>query len=76
VVSIEDPGHGMTPGEIGALYARMAREGDSAKRDGAGIGCEIIARLCDHLGWGLRIEALEPRGTRAILDFGVALVEA
>lgn len=76
VVSIEDPGHGMTPGEIGALYARMAREGDPATRAGGGIGFELIARLCEHLGWGLRIEALAPRGTRAILDFGVARTEA
>ena len=76
VVLIEDPGHGMTPEEIGALYARMARDGDSATVRGAGIGFELIARLCEHLGWDLRIEPRAPRGTRAILDLGAALVEA
>lgn len=75
VVSIDDPGHGMTPGEIGALYARMARDGDSVTRAGSGIGFELIARLCEHLGWGLRIEPRAPRGTRAILDLGAAVVD-
>jgi signal transduction histidine kinase len=77
VVSIEDPGHGMDAGEIAALYARMARDGDSSEaRTGGGIGFELIARLCEHLGWGLRIEPREPRGTRAILDFGAARVDS
>ena len=48
-VVIEDPGHGMSPEEISAIYARVARGGGG--RDGGGIGLELIARLCDHLGW-------------------------
>lgn len=77
VVSIEDPGHGMGAGEIAALYARMARDSDAVEtRIGGGIGFELIARLCEHLGWGLRIEPREPRGTRAILDFGAARVDS
>ena len=74
VVSIEDPGHGMAPEEIGALYARMAREGGTgAARSGDGIGLDLIARLCEHLGWGLRIEPRLPQGTRVVLDLGTAL---
>ncbi|GAA5011152.1 HAMP domain-containing histidine kinase [Pseudoluteimonas lycopersici] len=77
VVSIEDPGHGMAPEEIGALYARMAREGDAgAARSGGGIGLELIARLCEHLGWGLRIEPRPPQGTRVVLELGAALAAA
>jgi signal transduction histidine kinase len=77
VVSIADPGHGMAPDEIAALYARMAREGDAVEtRIGGGIGFELVARLCEHLGWGLRIEPREPRGTRAIIDFGAARVDS
>lgn len=75
VVAIEDPGHGMSPGEIAALYARMARDGDPAATRGGGIGFELVARLCEHLGWGLRIEPRAPQGTRAILDLGAALVD-
>jgi signal transduction histidine kinase len=73
VVAIEDPGHGMGADEIGALYARMAREDGPDAPRGGGIGLELIARLCEHLGWGLRFEARTPRGTRVVLDLRAAL---
>jgi signal transduction histidine kinase len=73
VVVIEDPGHGMSPEEISAIYARMARGGG---REGAGIGLDLIARLCEHLGWRLEIEPRTPRGTRVTLDLGAALASA
>lgn len=70
VVVIEDPGHGMSPEQISAIYARQAR-GDG--RGGGGIGLDLITRICAHLGWGLSIEPLEDRqGTRATLDLGIA----
>lgn len=43
VVRIADPGHGMTPEEISAIYARLAR---GNARQGNGIGLELIGRLC------------------------------
>lgn len=73
VVVIEDPGHGMSPQEISAIYARMARGGGG--RDGGGIGLDLIARLCEHLGWRLRIDPREPRGTRVTLGLGAARTE-
>lgn len=66
VVEIVDPGHGMTPEEISAIYTRMARGGG---REGAGIGLELITRLCAHLGWALEITSTPRRGTTARLDF-------
>ena len=70
VVEIVDPGHGMSPEEIAALYARHARgEG----RDGGGIGLALVARLCAHLGWRLAITAAgEGPGTRVTLDFAAS----
>lgn len=62
-VVIDDPGHGMTPEEISAIYARVARGG----REGGGIGLDLISRLCEHLGWTLRFEKAE-RGTRTTLS--------
>ena len=59
-VVIDDPGHGMTPEEISAIYARVARGG--GERDGGGIGLDLISRLCEHLGWQLDIASDE--GTR------------
>ena len=69
-VVIEDPGHGMTPEQISAIYARMARGGG---REGGGIGLDLIARLCDHLGWRLEIASRPGAGTTARLEFNTAL---
>lgn len=67
-VVIQDPGHGMTPEEISALYAGMAREGHRS----AGIGLALIARVSEHLGWMLSIESDPGRGTTARLHFNPA----
>ena len=52
----------MSPEEISAIYARVARGG----REGGGIGLDLISRLCEHLGWTLRFDKAE-RGTRTTL---------
>ena len=64
MVEIRDPGHGMSPDEIAALYRRMAKGGDHR----AGIGMALIARLCEHLDWTLRVELNSPHGTCVQLD--------
>ena len=63
-LTIDDPGHGMTPEEIARIYAQMAR---TAGRDGGGLGLDLLARICEHLGWELRFESEPERGTRTIL---------
>lgn len=63
-VTIEDPGHGMTPEEIARIYAQVARGGG---RDGGGIGLDLLGRICEHLGWELRIASEPERGTTATL---------
>lgn len=63
-VVIEDPGHGMSPEQISALYSRLARGGERA---GGGIGLDLIARLCEHLGWSLVIRSEPPQGTTTTL---------
>ncbi|MCA0395618.1 MAG: HAMP domain-containing histidine kinase [Proteobacteria bacterium] len=64
-VVISDPGHGMSPEEVSAIYARLARGGGD--RIGGGIGLELIARLCEHLGWTLDVQSDPSRGTVARL---------
>ncbi|MEO8366678.1 MAG: HAMP domain-containing sensor histidine kinase [Pseudoxanthomonas sp.] len=66
-VVIDDPGHGMSPEEISAIYARLARGGG---RDGGGIGLDLISRLCEHLGWRLVFSSVPGRGTRTTLHLG------
>lgn len=71
IVAIEDPGHGMSPEQIAAVFGRGAR---ARGRSGGGIGLDLVARLCDHLGWRLEIGPRpEGRGTRAILDLGASM---
>ena len=65
-VVIEDPGHGMTPEEISAIYARVARGGGD--RSGGGIGLDLISRLCEHLDWRLEITSGPGRGTTTTLS--------
>lgn len=59
-VTVQDPGHGMTPEEISRIYAHLARGGS---REGGGIGLDLLARLCEHLGWTLSIQSAPGRGT-------------
>ncbi|HEY5849602.1 MAG TPA: HAMP domain-containing sensor histidine kinase [Lysobacter sp.] len=66
-VVIDDPGHGMTPEEISAIYAKVARGG--GERLGGGIGLDLISRLCEHLGWKLDIASDEGHGTTTTLRF-------
>ncbi|HSD17554.1 MAG TPA: HAMP domain-containing sensor histidine kinase [Thermomonas sp.] len=67
-VVIQDPGHGMSPEEISAAYARIARGG--GERGGSGIGLDLIARLCEHLEWSLQIESDSGQGTTTTLRMG------
>lgn len=66
-VVIDDPGHGMSPEEISAIYARLARGGGD--RGGGGIGLDLISRLCEHLHWQLRFDSAPGRGTTTTLRF-------
>src|SRR5690606_14527861 len=66
-VVISDPGHGMTPEEISAVYAKLARGGGD--RSGGGLGLDLISRLCEHLGWQLDIDSTRHHGTTTTLAF-------
>lgn len=65
-VTIRDPGHGMSPEQISAIYSRIAR---GRALQGDGIGLNLIARLCEQLGWRLDIQSDPERGTTATLGF-------
>ena len=69
-VRIDDPGHGMSPEEIARIHGQASR---LAGRDGGGIGLDLVARLCEHLGWRLAIESERGRGTSAHLAMQRAL---
>jgi len=72
VVTMDDPGHGMHPDEVAALYAKTAR---GTRNQRSGIGLDLIQRLCEHLGWRLTIHSHPGSGTRVTLDMRASLIE-
>ena len=71
VVRIQDSGHGMSPEEIGRVYAALARRGSGSS--GSGIGLQLIRRICEHLGWTLEIAPYNDQGTLVVLDLRTSL---
>jgi len=72
IVTIEDPGHGMPPEQVAAVYASTAKDERTFR---SGIGLDLIQRLCEHLGWRLSIYSTPGRGTRVMLDMKASKVE-
>lgn len=68
-LEIDDPGQGLPPARVAALYADAVR-GEGG--DAGGIGLPMLARLCAHLGWTLDIHASPDGGTRVHLVLGPA----
>lgn len=66
VLTIDNPGQGMSPVEMSRIYTSMAMSG---QRTSKGIGIDLIMRICSHFGWKLDFESVVGRGTRAILSF-------
>ena len=71
VVRIQDSGRGMSPEEIGRVYAALARRGSGSS--GSGIGLQLIRRICEHLGWTLEISPYQDQGTLVVLDMRASL---
>jgi len=65
-VIVSDTGLGMNPDDLKLITQPHAR-GNRAK--GFGLGLSIVQRLCDRLGWELKIESEVGRGTTAQLIF-------
>jgi signal transduction histidine kinase len=68
-VSVSDTGAGMSSGDL-KLVTQLDLSKDRNK--GFGMGLSIVKRLCDRLGWELRIESEKGRGTKAQLIFSPA----
>lgn len=64
---IEDTGPGL-PGTVRAqLFERFVRGDDQG--GGAGLGLAIAKRICEHLGWRIRLEDRDGGGSRFVLTF-------
>ena len=65
-VIVSDTGAGMAPDDL-KLVSQLHLQGD--RYQGFGLGLSIVNRLCDRLGWKLKIESERGRGTKAQLIF-------
>lgn len=65
-VSVLDTGAGMESEELKLVTQLNGRGG---RNKGFGMGLSIVRRLCDRLGWHLKIESEKGRGTKAQLIF-------
>ena len=65
-VMVSDTGAGMAPDDL-KLVTQSRLPGD--RYQGFGLGLSIVKRLCDRLGWQLKIDSERGRGTRAQLIF-------
>ena len=65
-MSVSDTGVGMDPDELN-LVVRSQLSKDRHK--GFGLGLSIVKRLCDRLGWKLKIESDKGNGTTVQLIF-------
>jgi len=70
-VIVSDTGAGMDPDDL-SLVTQLHLRG--ARGKGFGLGLSIVKRLCDRLGWRLKIESEKGRGTAVELIFQTVIV--
>jgi hypothetical protein len=64
----------MPPEAVSRHYMQLIRSGDPGLANG-GIGLELLARICTHLGWSLDLQASASKGTVAVLDLRPSLLD-
>ena len=65
---IEDTGPGLPRTVRDQLFERFVR-GNHDDEGGAGLGLAIVKRICEHLGWDIRLEDRDGGGSRFVLTF-------
>lgn len=66
-VTVEDSGPGIRPEEQDQIFARHYR---GASSGGAGIGLYLVRRICDRIGWRIRIVPKAAGGSIFEILFG------
>lgn len=60
LLSVRDSGRGIAPEDLGYIFERRYR---GAHSRGQGLGLYLVKRICDRLGWALRVESAADSGT-------------
>lgn len=60
-LTVRDTGSGIDAERLPHIFERHYR--DSSRSDGHGIGLDIVKRVCERAGWGIRVESTLAQGT-------------
>jgi signal transduction histidine kinase len=63
---VQNAGPGIAPEELPRIFERGQRGPDSR---GLGLGLYLVKRMCDHLGWDIRVHSTPGAWTRFELSF-------
>jgi signal transduction histidine kinase len=66
-LAVQDSGIGIPPADLGRIFERRFR---GAHSRGLGLGLYLVKRICDRLGWTVRVSSVEGSGTRIDVLFG------
>lgn len=71
-IEIEDAGRGIPADELPRVFERHYRGREARDAEGYGIGLALVGRIVAHQGWGLSLDSVPGRGTRARLRLAAA----
>lgn len=65
VLTLRDTGSGIAAADLPRIFERSY----TTKKDGVGLGLNLVKRICDRFGWRIAVSSEEGRGTTVTLDF-------
>ncbi len=69
---VEDTGVGIPPADLARIFERQFR---GAQSRGLGLGLYLVKRVCDRLGWTVRVSSAAGAGTRVEVCFRQAVAD-
>jgi signal transduction histidine kinase len=64
-LTIEDTGEGIAADHLSRVFERSY----STKQQGAGMGLDLVRRLCERFHWTIDLSSTAGHGTRVMIDF-------
>ncbi|HEY0961807.1 MAG TPA: HAMP domain-containing sensor histidine kinase, partial [Pseudomonadales bacterium] len=68
VLTIRDTGCGIPAADLPRIFERSY----TTKKDGVGLGLNLVKRICDRFGWHIAVASEEGQGTTVTIDLARA----